>query len=318
MSSFNLDDFLDDLNKIDVGYVEEQPSYTDYREDVTEYDFSKRFDVDDFLKDLGVSSPSPVFDDRGFNIDFLENLGSGGDLSDYSNFDAEEYILSKLGIKTPTSSTASSRPNLFQKVMSTLGINAGSSPIGGTLAALALTSALRDRGKLSPKVPQVGYQGEVPKLTAIRERIERDDTGRRPGSAGRRYFSDVIYAKRPEGEERMTVEEARAAAKKQAEGLAKGGSVLQGGGYLEGDSDGQADLVKGNIDGVQEARLSHGEFVLPADVVAMLGNGNSDAGADALQDFMKSVRTKATGNPKQQKNIDADKVLAMLSKRAKA
>ena len=158
----------------------------------------------------------------------------------------------------------------------------------------------------------------MPKLTAVRERIERDDTGRRPGSAGRRYFSDVIYAKRPEGEKRMTVEEARTAAKKQAEGLAGGGSVLQGGGYLEGDSDGQADLVKGNIDGVQEARLSHGEFVLPADVVAMLGNGNSDAGADALQDFMKSVRTKATGNPKQQKNIDADKVLAMLSKRAKA
>ena len=312
MSSFNLDDFLDDLNKIDVGYVEEQPSYTDYREDVTEYDFNKPFDVDEFIASLSVSSPSPVFDDRGFNIDFLENLRSGGDLSDYSNFDAEEYILSKLGKGAPTS------PNLFQKVMSSLGITSTGVPIGATLASLALASALRDRGKFSPKIPQVGYQGEVPKLTAVRERIERDDTGRRPGSAGRRYFSDVIYAKRPEGEERMTVEEARAAAKKQAEGLAKGGSVLQGGGYLEGDSDGQADLVKGNIDGVQEARLSHGEFVLPADVVAMLGNGNSDAGADALQDFMKSVRTKATGNPKQQKNIDADKVLAMLSKRAKA
>ena len=225
-----------------------------------------------------------------------------------------------LSVPSPstTASTASSSPNLFQKVMSLLGINVGSSPVGATLASLALASALKDRGKFSPKIPQVGYQGEVPKLTAVRERIERDDTGRRPGSAGRRYFSDVIYAKRPEGEKRMTVEEARTAAKKQAEGLAGGGSVLQGGGYLEGDSDGQADLVKGNIDGVQEARLSHGEFVLPADVVAMLGNGNSDAGADALQDFMKSVRTKATGNPKQQKNIDADKVLAMLSKRAKA
>lgn len=217
-----------------------------------------------------------------------------------------------------TASTASSSPNLFERAMSLLGITSTGVPIGGTLAAFALASALKDRGKLSPQVPQVGYQGEIPKLTAIREQIERDDTGRRPGSAGRRYFSDVIYAKRPEGENRMTVEEARTAAKKQAEGLAGGGSVLQGGGYLEGDSDGQADLVKGNIDGVQEARLSHGEFVLPADVVAMLGNGNSDAGADALQDFMKSVRTKATGNPKQQKNIDADEVLAMLSKRAKA
>jgi hypothetical protein len=48
----------------------------------------------------------------------------------------------------------------------------------------------------------------------------------------------------------------------------------------------------------------------------MLGNGNSDAGAEALDDFMKSIRTKATGTPKQQKNIDADKVLMMLSKKA--
>ena len=254
---------------------------------------------------------STKYDESEISFDDLDDLlrTSGSSKSGPADADIDYNMFDK---------SASSRPNLFQRVMSSLGINVGNSPIGGTLAALALASALRDRGKFSPKVPQVGYQGEVPKLTAIRERIERDDTGRRPGSAGRRYFSDVIYAKRPEGEERMTVEEARAAAKKQAEGLARGGSVLQGGGYLEGDSDGQADLVKGNIDGVQEARLSHGEFVLPADVVAMLGNGNSDAGADALQDFMKSVRTKATGNPKQQKNIDADKVLAMLSKRAKA
>ena len=94
-----------------------------------------------------------------------------------------------------------------------------------------------------------------------------------------------------------------------------GGQVLEDGGYLQGDSDGQADLVPGDIDGVQEARLSHGEYVLPADLVAILGNGNSDAGAAALDDFMSSVRKKATGTPKQQKNIDADQVLAMLSKR---
>ena len=92
--------------------------------------------------------------------------------------------------------------------------------------------------------------------------------------------------------------------------------MVENGGYLEGSSDGQADLIPANIDGVQEARLSHGEFVLPADVVAMLGNGNSDAGAEALDEFMSMVRTKATGTPKQQKNIDADKVLMMLSKKA--
>ena len=182
---------------------------------------------------------------------------------------------------------------------------------------LGLASLLKDRGAFDPDIAPVGYQGEVPRYTAIREQVTgRDDTNRRPGSGGRRYFSDVIYAKAPEGQEPMSVEEARAAAKAQAAGFMGGGSVLQGGGYLQGDSDGQADLIPADIDGVQEARLSHGEFVLPADVVAMLGNGNSDAGAEALDEFMSMVRTKATGTPKQQKNIDADKVLMMLSKKA--
>jgi len=195
----------------------------------------------------------------------------------------------------------------------------GSGGAGGLLellGPLAISSFLKDRGVFDPKVPQVGYQGEIPKYTAVREQItDRDDTGRRPGSSGRRYFSDTIYAKKPEGQQPMSVEEAQAQAKAQAAGFMGGGQVLEDGGYLQGDSDGQADLVPGDIDGVQEARLSHGEYVLPADLVAILGNGNSDAGAAALDDFMSTVRKKATGTPKQQKNIDADQVLAMLSKR---
>ena len=93
-----------------------------------------------------------------------------------------------------------------------------------------------------------------------------------------------------------------------------GGVGMAEGGYLNGDSDGQADKVPGSIDGVQEARLSHGEYVLPADLVSLLGNGNSDAGAKALDDFMAMVRKQGTGTEKQQKNIKADKVLASLMK----
>ena len=184
------------------------------------------------------------------------------------------------------------------------------------MGPLALTSFLKDRGAFDPDIAPVGYQGSIPEYTAIREQVTgRDDTDRRPGSGGRRYFSDTMYAKKPEGQQPMSVEEAQAKAKAQAAGFMEGGSVLQGGGYLEGVSDGQADLIPADIDGVQEARLSHGEYVLPADLVAILGNGNSDAGAAALDDFMSTVRKKATGTPKQQKNIDADQVLAMLSKR---
>ena len=92
------------------------------------------------------------------------------------------------------------------------------------------------------------------------------------------------------------------------------GGFFAKGGYLNGNSDGQADKVPGSIDGVQEARLSHGEYVLPADLVSLLGNGNSDAGAKALDEFMAMVRKKGTGTEKQQKNIKADKVLASLMK----
>jgi hypothetical protein len=68
-----------------------------------------------------------------------------------------------------------------------------------------------------------------------------------------------------------------------------------------------ADELDTNIDGEQPAKLSHGEFVIPADVVSHLGNGNSDAGADVLYKMMDKVRQARTGNPKQGKRINPEK-----------
>jgi hypothetical protein len=70
-----------------------------------------------------------------------------------------------------------------------------------------------------------------------------------------------------------------------------------------------ADEVPARIGGRQEARLSDGEFVIPADVVSHLGNGNSDAGAKVLEQMMGRVRKKRTGNKKQGKEIDPKTVL---------
>lgn len=188
------------------------------------------------------------------------------------------------------------------------GSEVGTSDILKILAGVGGASYAKDKGYFDVDIPVVGYQGEIPKYQAIQEQVTgRDDSDRRPGSGGRRYMSDVIYAKAPENQEPMSVAEAQAKAKAQAQGFAEGG-------YLNGNSDGQADKVPGSIDGVQEARLSHGEYVLPADLVSLLGNGNSDAGAKALDDFMAMVRKKGTGTEKQQKNIKADKVLASLMK----
>ena len=55
--------------------------------------------------------------------------------------------------------------------------------------------------------------------------------------------------------------------------------------------------------------LTDGEFVIPADVVSHLGNGNSDAGAQNLYNMMERVRKARTGNPEQGRQIDPNKYL---------
>jgi len=276
----------------------------------------------------------------------------------------------------------------------------------------------------------VGYQGSVPDYTAVRRRVPiTDDPNRRPGSGGRRYFTDMQYATTPESEP-ITLEEAQAAAEKQVEelslaqapkgissvipstappsspiappapasavienmpvptfsakpitssndikmgtgsstpggvvlqqseetprtqGMAAGGEViaqlmanpyfvggglgldaaglaylfksmygnLKGegskspivkatGGMLGGATDGMADKVPAMIDNSDPAALSDGEYVLTADGVSQLGNGNSDAGAKVLDEFMGYVRMARTGTKKQAPEINSQKFL---------
>jgi hypothetical protein len=52
--------------------------------------------------------------------------------------------------------------------------------------------------------------------------------------------------------------------------------------YVRGEGDGTSDSVP--------AMLASGEFVIPADVVSGLGNGDNDAGAAVLDEFMKAIR----------------------------
>ena len=92
--------------------------------------------------------------------------------------------------------------------------------------------------------------------------------------------------------------------------MAAGGiAQLNRGSYLNGVSDGMADIIPATIEGNQEARLSDGEFVVPADVVGGLGNGNSSAGAKTLYNMMDRVRMARTGTKKQGAQINPSKML---------
>ena len=92
--------------------------------------------------------------------------------------------------------------------------------------------------------------------------------------------------------------------------FATGGlTALAKGRYLAGGTDGMADKIPASIDGNRPAKLSHGEFVVPADVVSHLGNGNSNAGAQRLYGMMDKIRQARTGSKQQGKQINPDKFL---------
>jgi hypothetical protein len=201
-----------------------------------------------------------------------------------------------------------------------------------------------------------GYNKPVPKMDAVRQQIPyAQDPNRRPGEAGRRYFTDTQYI--PKGDAgAMTT--AQTAANTQAQGImaaapqyaapapnpyagkiptsfsqqrvmpqtaaglpsvptpeqyaeqgtlnmAQGG-IADAGRYLQGKTDGMADEIPSSIDGEQPAALSHGEFVIPADVVSHLGNGNSEAGAQKLYEMMDRIREARTGTTEQGKEINPD------------
>lgn len=158
---------------------------------------------------------------------------------------------------------------------------------------------------------KVGYQGQIPALTAVRERVPQ--TGeQRPGAAGRRYFSDVQYVAPAQAAAAQQVAAQQAAGLAQlnarpAPGYAEGG--IAGGYYLGGKTDGMADEIPANIDGKQPAKLSDGEFVIAADVVSHLGNGNSEAGAQRLYEMMDRIRKARTGTTKQGRQIKPEKLL---------
>ena len=73
--------------------------------------------------------------------------------------------------------------------------------------------------------------------------------------------------------------------------LAEGGRLLNG----------VSDDIPAHIDGKQPAKLSEGEFVVPARIVSELGNGSTDAGAKrlyAMMDRIQKQRGKTTGKGK--------------------
>jgi len=261
---------------------------------------------DEFNDPVGDTSDNYIFPSTGGTDygDYGSSTGVGSAGTSYTvNPDGTITVNSgtggySTGTTTDSSGISSLLKSLFTNKDGTLNLQA----LGATGGALA---GLLGANK-SSSTP-TGYQGGIPKYTAVRNMVTAPTAGRRPGAGGTRYGGDVTYtpkvmAQAPVGQALPAVAEEVKAAQGGLMGLAKGR-------YLQGETDGMADKIPARIGKDQPAALSHGEFVIPADVVSHLGNGNSDAGAKKLYSMMDKIRQARTGTKKQGKQINPDKFM---------
>jgi hypothetical protein len=75
-------------------------------------------------------------------------------------------------------------------------------------------------------------------------------------------------------------------------------------GRVKGEGDGMSDDIPFNIEGQQPALLARDEYVIPADVVAMVGNGSSDAGADHIDQAIAGIRQAKYGRDQQPRETE--------------
>jgi len=233
------------------------------------------------------------------------NLENSGNVANMDGWKASGGVWTDPAGKTYDMSYLNAQPGLMSSISSFFKKPDGSYDFG-KMAALGTGLAAMTGLNKAGKTP-VGFQGSIPKYTALQQQIPRQaDPSRVPGSAGQRYFTDVQYAAPADVAAKQGIMSQQA--QTLAQPMATGGlTALASGKYLRGHTDGMADEIPAQIGKDQPAKLSHGEFVIPADVVSHLGNGNSDAGANVLYAMMAKVRKARTGTDKQGKKINPEK-----------
>jgi hypothetical protein len=224
----------------------------------------------------------------------------------------------------------------------------GGAPVGADVATQAALTSTPGSNVFpastyagTPPPPPAGAGAPAPNISAF-ERY----TGVSPSTAmiGGSLLYGMTQSEKEEDEYRRQMEEQKAEDERKRRagsaafdlslgrvrpsGYAGGGGIvaLAGGGttYMEaggttgptgeprmvrGTGDGMSDSVPASIEGVQEARLANDEFVIPADVVADIGNGSSNAGADKLYAMMDRIRKARHGTTKQPPEIRSEKYM---------
>ena len=320
-------------------------TYTNYDEQGNPFEDSYDVWEDDPVdvpSDTSVDTPMDTVDYSPTGSPDMPNLYTGQNYGNPVDTAGNPVDVTKGGVTsvTSTKSILDSLPAYVKQVALSKVTDPKTGNIDwGKLAGIATSAygAYQAYKEAESSNKPVGYQGGVPSYTAVQGRAAEPAAGERSG-AGHQYFTGVHFApagglpaaesavgRQLGGLNALNIGNAQQDKAQQAlnaapvpptkaadgglMGLARGGATHPRGTYLKGSTDGMADKIPGTIDGIQPARLAHGEFVVPADVVSHLGNGNSDAGAKQLYKMMDKIRMARTGTHKQGKEINPNKFM---------
>ena len=232
-------------------------------------------------------------------------------LADANDLDQRQYFAS-LGYELPplaalNNPSSAAQRDYIQNIINPRGAAAGGSmtvqlPIGGTQVSAVLP----------PKYVGVMEKVDIPS--------EQNEIKNELGLATGGYINT-----QPVNPENFYPQSQISSAQPYAAATPQRHEVLdyyKDGGFLDGPGDGMSDDIPANIDGEEEIRLADGEFVVPPDLVRILGFGDPEKGAKLLDNLLPIVRQASHGKKTQIKQdagkLAAEKMLVRAAKGKKA
>ena len=228
-------------------------------------------------------------------------------LADANDLDQQQYFAS-LGYELPPLAALNNPNNAAQRDYIQNIINPRGAAAGGSMAVQLPIGGTQVSAILPPKYVGVMEKVDIPyEQNEIKNELGLANGGyinTQPVNPNNSYPQSQIHSAQPYA----------AATPQRHEVL----DYYKDGGFLDGPGDGMSDDIAANIDGQEEIRLADGEFVVPPDLVRMLGFGDPEKGAKLLDNLLPIVRQASHGKKTQIKQ-DAGKLAAekMLARAAK-
>lgn len=232
-------------------------------------------------------------------------------LADANAQDQQQYFAS-LGYELPPLAALNNPNNAAQRDYIQNIINPRGAAAGGSMAVQLPIGGTQVSAVLPPKYVGVMEKVDIPyEQNEIKNALGMANGGyinTQPINSNNSYPQSQIHSAQP-----------YAAATPQRHEVI---DYYKDGGFLDGPGDGMSDDIAANIDGQEEIRLADGEFVVPPDLVRMLGFGDPEEGAKLLDNLLPIVRQASHGKKTQIKQdagrLAAEKMLARAAKGKKA